>query len=50
MTAISESDAMALQVTDVTKHYDSGFTLDDVTFGAIGTKRGVYVRGLSLRE
>ena len=32
MTAISESDAMALQVTDVTKHYDSGFTLDDVTF------------------
>lgn len=27
MTAISESDAMALQVTDVTKHYDSGFTL-----------------------
>ena len=31
MTAISESDAMALQVTDVTKHYDSGFTLDDVT-------------------
>ena len=23
---------MALQVTDVTKHYDSGFTLDDVTF------------------
>ena len=29
MTAISESDAMALQVTDVTKHYDSGFTLDD---------------------
>ena len=24
MTAISESDAMALQVTDVTKHYDSG--------------------------
>lgn len=32
MTAMSESDAMALQVTDVTKHYDSGFTLDDVTF------------------
>ena len=32
MTAISESDVMALQVTDVTKHYDSGFTLDDVTF------------------
>lgn len=32
MTDISESDAMALQVTDVTKHYDSGFTLDDVTF------------------
>ena len=31
MTAISESDAMALQVTDVTKHYDSGFTLDDAT-------------------
>ena len=32
MTAISASDTMALQVTDVTKHYDSGFTLDDVTF------------------
>ena len=32
MTDMSESDAMALQVTDVTKHYDSGFTLDDVTF------------------
>ena len=32
MTAISEPDTMALAVTGVTKHYDSGFVLDDVTF------------------
>ena len=32
MTAISEPDTMALAVTGVTKHYDSGFALDDVTF------------------
>lgn len=32
MTTISEPDTMALAVTGVTKHYDSGFVLDDVTF------------------
>lgn len=32
MTTISEPDTMALAVTGVTKHYDSGFALDDVTF------------------
>ena len=32
MTTISEHDTMALAVTGVTKHYDSGFALDDVTF------------------
>lgn len=32
MTAISEPDTMALAVTGVTKHHDSGFVLDDVTF------------------
>ena len=32
MTAISEPDTMALAATGVTKHYDSGFVLDDVTF------------------
>lgn len=32
MTAISEPDTMALAVTGVTKHYDSGFVLNDVTF------------------
>ena len=32
MTAISEPDTMALAVTGVTQHDDSGFVLDDVTF------------------
>ena len=32
MTTISEPDTMALAVTGVTKHYDSCFVLDDVTF------------------
>ena len=32
MTTISEPDTMALAVTGVTKHYDSGFALDNVTF------------------
>ena len=32
MTTISEPDTMALAVTGVTKHYDSGIALDDVTF------------------
>ena len=32
MTTISEPDTMTLAVTGVTKHYDSGFVLDDVTF------------------
>ena len=32
MTTISEPDTMALAVTGVTKHCDSGFVLDDVTF------------------
>ena len=32
MTTKSEPDTMALAVTGVTKHYDSGFVLDDVTF------------------
>ena len=29
MTTISEPDTMALAVTGVTKHYDSGFVLED---------------------
>ena len=32
MTTISEPDTMALAVTGVTKHYASGFALDDGTF------------------